>query len=190
VAWQGNAWHRRAGRNEETEEQTVSRDYSWKVGGARVDANVVGREFEAIEQRDGRLTKKAIVEAARPEDSPMHGMFEWDNDIAGEKYRENQAGFYIRALEVTVTPVGSTNGRPVTVKRTMRAFQNVAPLNRSAMENPGEYASLERVIDNPEVYAIVLARAKRELVSFREKYKNIGELKPVFAVINQIAMEG
>ena len=165
------------------------KEYTWKVGGAKVDANTVGREFEAIEARDGRLTKKAIVEAARPDDSPMHCMYEWDDKIAGEKYRESQAGFYIRTLEVTIVPIGSASGKPVIVERKVRAFQNVAPLNKNCVENPGEYVSLESAIENPETYAIVLARAKRELMTFREKYSTLKELHPVISVINQIAME-
>lgn len=165
------------------------KDYSWKVCSAKVDANTVGREFEAIEARDGRLTKKAIVDAARPVDSPMHSMYEWDDAIAGEKYRESQAGFYIRSLEVTIVQTGSTSGKPVMVERKVRAYQNVSPLNKNCMENPGEYASISSAIENPETYAIVLARAKRELLNFRDKYNTLKELQPVIAAINQIAME-
>ncbi len=65
--------------------------YSWKYGNS-FSAQMVGEQFEAIEKRDGTLTKAAIVDAARSEDSPMHGMFEWDDAVAGELYREEPGG--------------------------------------------------------------------------------------------------
>ena len=158
--------------------------YSWKYGN-RFSAQMVGEQFEAIEKRDGTLTKAAIVDAARSEDSPMHDMFEWDDAVAGELYRENQAGYYIRTLEVKIVPVGNTSGKPVT----MRGFVNVAPVDRAKPEGKGTFISTNRAIEQPDTYKIVLDRAKNELHMFREKYKDIKEMEPVFAAINQIAME-
>lgn len=160
------------------------RKYSWKYG-QQVSAQVVGEQFEAIEKRDGSLTKKAVVEAARPEDSPMHSLFEWDDAVAGELYRENQAGYYIRTLEVEIVPVGGKSGKAVT----MRGFVNVAPVMKNMPESKGTYINTQRAIQTPDTYMIVLERAKNELRMFREKYRDIKELEPVFAVINQVTME-
>lgn len=158
--------------------------YSWKYG-SRFDPNMVGEQFEAIERRDGALTKSAIVNAARSEDNPMHGMFEWDDAVAGELYRENQAGYYIRTLEVKVVPVGNANGKPVA----MRGFVNVAPVAKNMPEGKGLYINANKAIEQPDTYRIVLERAKNQLRIFREQYKSIKELEPVFAAINQIMME-
>jgi hypothetical protein len=46
-------------------------------------------------------TPEGVVEAARAETSPLHGFFEWDDNIAGEKYRLGQA----RDLIVRVGPI-------------------------------------------------------------------------------------
>ena len=160
--------------------------YSWKYGNSKIDPNMVGEQFAAIEARDGKLTKKAIVDAARPEESPMHRMFEWDDAVAGELYREDQAHGYIRSLEVKIVPVGNfTNGKAVT----MRAYVNVTPASKNATEHSGTFVNAQRAIESPDTYAIVLERAKRELMMFRDKYKDLKELSPLFAAIDQIAME-
>ena len=160
------------------------RKYSWKYG-CKASAQMVGEQFEAIEKRDGKLTKSAIVNAARSEDNPMHGMFEWDDAVAGELYRENQAGYYIRTLEVEIVPVGNTSGKAVT----MRGFVNVTPVDTKRPEVRGTFMNASRAIEQPDTYKIVLDRAKNELRMFREKYKDIKELEPVFTAINQITME-
>ena len=55
-----------------------------------------------LEDKDGRLTPEAVVEAARSEDDPMHSYFEWDDAKAGEKYRVDQARTLIRSVRVEV----------------------------------------------------------------------------------------
>ena len=162
--------------------ETINK-YSWKYGNCGgIDANMVGREFEAIERENGSITKQAIVDRARPETSPMHIMFEWNDEIAGELYRLEQAYGYIRRLEVTVVPVGQTNGKSVK----MRGYVNVAPVCNSAKELPGVFINADSAISNPETYAIVLARAKRELKTFQNKYVSFAELKPVFDAIDTV----
>lgn len=162
----------------------AKRDYSWKYGN-RFDPNMVGAQFEAIEKRDGALTKTAIVDAARSEDNPMHEMFEWNDTVAGELYRENQASYYMRTLEVHLVPVGNPNGKPVD----MRAYVNVEPVNPKAPECKGKFVNVFSAIENPDTYKIILDRAKNQLRIFREQYSNIKELEPVITAINQVMME-
>ena len=42
-------------------------------------------------RRTGPATAERLVEMARNPRSAMHGFFDWDNRIAGEKMREKQA---------------------------------------------------------------------------------------------------
>lgn len=39
----------------------------------------------------GQLTPALVVDAARDPKSVLHSLFEWDNTVAGERYREYQA---------------------------------------------------------------------------------------------------
>lgn len=45
----------------------------------------------------GRITPRALVDAARDPDSPLHSFFEWDDSEAAEKYREMQARTLLRS---------------------------------------------------------------------------------------------
>ena len=45
------------------------------------------REFQRLATEHGELTNKIVVDAARSPDSPLHGLFEWDNAKAAAAYR-------------------------------------------------------------------------------------------------------
>lgn len=59
-----------------------------------------------VEQRlaeiedEGRLTPDAVVEDARSESSPLHGLFEWDDAKAAHKQRIERARTIIRSVVV------------------------------------------------------------------------------------------
>lgn len=69
----------------------VYKKYSYKHGKTGASAQTVGETLERIEKRDGAVTKEAFLEESRPEDSPTHAMFEWNDGIAAEKYRLEQS---------------------------------------------------------------------------------------------------
>ena len=54
-------------------------------------------------QNGGKITPRMVVDAARAEDSPLHSYFEWDDEIAAEKYREMQARTLLRSVDLKVT---------------------------------------------------------------------------------------
>jgi hypothetical protein len=63
---------------------------------------------EIADANAGDLTADAVVEAARPKDSPLHGFFEWDNRQAADSYRLTQARTLIRKVRIevgTLTPI-------------------------------------------------------------------------------------
>jgi hypothetical protein len=55
-----------------------------------------------LESEDGRLLPADVVNAARDEDSVLHSHFQWNDTIAGEKYRLSQARQLIRLVRVDV----------------------------------------------------------------------------------------
>jgi len=59
------------------------------------------RELQKIALKgQGILTPQAFVDAARPEKAVLHGLFEWDDKLAGEQYRLGQARAIISWVEV------------------------------------------------------------------------------------------
>lgn len=86
----------------------MNREYSWREGMPRpkVEASVFGAEVEAIDREKGGVIPEDIVEHARSPNSPLHPAFEWDDAKAGDNWRREQAGAYLRGLVVTRVKVG------------------------------------------------------------------------------------
>lgn len=62
--------------------------------------NELKRIYKANE--DGKLMPEEVVEAARHPDSPLHSKFEWDDSVAAENYRLNQARTLIVRFKVQI----------------------------------------------------------------------------------------
>lgn len=54
-------------------------------------------------ERDGKLTPKGVVAAARDPAHPLHSYFEWDDAQAAAAYREDQARQLIRSVNIQIT---------------------------------------------------------------------------------------
>lgn len=60
------------------------------------------KALQEIERANGALTPQAVVDAARRRSHPLHDYFEWNNEVAGEKYRLEQARALIRSVRVVI----------------------------------------------------------------------------------------
>lgn len=122
----------------------------------------VKQQLEDIYAAHGELTPKLLVDTARPDDHPLHDRFEWDNTVAGEKYREEQARGLIRTVRV-VEVHGDTDVTSV------RAFHSVP---RPAGQT---YVPLDEVIADPFTRTIVLKAAEREWRRVFSRNKHLAE---------------
>ena len=59
--------------------------------------DVVDRVLEDIEKRYGEVSNEVLEREAADLEHPLHSWFEWDDSIAGRKYRLEQAARIIRA---------------------------------------------------------------------------------------------
>ena len=82
----------------------------------------------------GDLTPDAVVKSAKDPRSPLHGAFEWNDKVAGHKYRLQQARALIRDVHTTVV----VHGRRVVVPtyahdpaRTEQGYKAVAKIKSS-----------------------------------------------------------
>lgn len=141
----------------------------WKFSGYyKQDPEKVKQEIDKLGES---FTMHDIVDMARGEDHFMHDMFEWDDSIAGEKYREQQAGLIVRMLvfrdEETEKPT------PV------RVFY-------SASDEPRKYSPTTVIIRQPDAYKTLLEQALIELRAFQRKYSSLSELSDVFDAIDAL----
>lgn len=92
--------------------------YVWREGhqyGA--DANAVGREIERVGKRLGKevdgLSAEDVVEAARVESSPLHGLFTWDDSEAAEEWRKYEARGVMRSIRIVKTDETGAESRSI-----------------------------------------------------------------------------
>ena len=142
--------------------------FQWKQGARiKADAQQAGILCSKLET-EGRLTAKALLDESRAEGSPLHDEFEWNDGIAAEKYRENQARHIINCL-VTVHESASPT----------RSCFNIEC-------KTAEYRSVTAIMQNSESRDQLLSLALRELDAFKQKFSSLSELAAVFAAIEEI----
>ena len=147
--------------------------YAWKTPFFKTDANIAGAVCKGLEESVG-LTAKTLLDASRPEGAPLHDEFEWRDEVAAEKFREQQARVMISNL-VIVTVSGET------VEPT-RAFFTLTE-SKKANNN---YHNVIDVMQSKEGRSVLLGIAMRELKSFRAKYNGLEEFAKVIAAIDEL----
>lgn len=124
----------------------------------KADANAAGQLFERLEQQ-GRLTAAAVVDASRPEDAPLHNEFEWDDSVAAEEYRKEQARHIIRSIRI----VSGENQEP------KRIYFNI-------VQTSPVYKSTATILRSADDTALLLEKALNDLEAWQNRYKEVKEL--------------
>lgn len=148
--------------------------YEWKSGfHHKVKPEVAGAVFEELEKEKG-LTAQTLVDASRPEDAPLHREFEWEDSIAAEKYREQQARVLIAHLTVRMEEVKEA---PPT-----RAYV-------SLKDDTSKYEHIATVLADTKKTDALFDVAMKELIAFKTKYANLKQFAEVFAAIDKLGAE-
>jgi len=116
-----------------------------------------------------------IIEDAREADSPLNNYFEWDDAVAAQESRFQQARTLIRLLEFNFA-VDHT-------EIVVRSFQNV----RIEVQDRKEsfYVPTYVAMENPEMRTYTLATALRDFERLRRKYAGYSELGGIFQAIDE-----
>lgn len=148
--------------------------YGWRPGSrVNLDPQKAGEALNRLEKaHNGLLEPEMVVEAARPEDSPLHPHFEWDDTKAAGLYRVDQARELIRAVTIDIS---HSNIEP----RTIRAFVNLE------VDGQQGYMSTPRAMSDVDLRKQVLARAFAELEAWRARHAELSELARVFSAIDE-----
>lgn len=125
-------------------------------------------------EANGELTAPMVLDSARPDDAPLHGYFQWDDALAAEEYRLDQARALIRRVTFIVAPQDDAPSGIV------REFQTVTDV--SGGEPRRVY---KRVTDlSDEERKEVLERMRRSIASLVSTYRNYSEF---WQVIRELA---
>ena len=136
-------------------------------------AQPAGEIMAQLEQK-GELTGQALVDASRDVDAPIHDYFEWDDSVAAESFRVEQARYLIRSICVEIEPADSEPPEKVKV------FYNVE-------QSDSNYHSIETIVQSEDLSAKLYKTAVRELKAFQVRYAVIADhLQNVFDEIDAL----
>lgn len=141
----------------------------WKINGIfKADAQKVADEIIAIGEE---ATPAQILEKARNEETELHKCFTWDDSVAAEKYRLQEARTVVRLL---VIEREEDDPEPV------RQFFKVSN------DHDVGYKQTILIVRDQDEYKALLRQAKAELTMFKNKYKTLTELEGVFEAIDKL----
>lgn len=126
-------------------------------GFSKKDAEIIGPELTRLADT-GQSSPKEIVEAARPDDAPLHRYFEWNDAVAAEAHRRFQARQMSRGIIVVVpTSKGAVE---------VPAFYSVA----TDEDEERAYLPVQSVLEDPDLVRRQLLRFQRDITRIRDEY--------------------
>lgn len=131
----------------------------------KADAQRVADEILSIGEKS---TPQQILDKARDPTTELHRCFEWDDSVAAEKYRLQQARKIVCNLVIQET------------------IQDKKPPIRFMLQtkNGNGYQPTQIIFRDVDKYQELLASVLRDLVAIRNKHSNLTELEEVFSAID------
>lgn len=174
-------------------------EYRFKKGSVhKVSAEVAGRVCQELSDTPEGLTPKRLVDASRAPDAPMHNEFEWDDTVAGEKYREEQARKVIQHIVVVTT--NSDNVRKVRLELATQPGEQAEGFSEESDNNEEEtqdrayvstgerttkYVPIVCALSNEEWRKNLLSAARKDIEIFINKYHRLKELANIIDDMNR-----
>lgn len=135
-------------------------------------------------RHDGRISPRLLLDEVRADPTcPFREEFEWDAEVAHEKYLLAQAAGIIRRWKGVIVRVEAQSKR-LEVQVTRRV-QSPSGQRGKGKES---YELIENIMSDSEKRADLLRTVSRELMAYRKRYAKLAELADVWYAID-IAFE-
>lgn len=139
----------------------------WKIKGLyKASAEKV---YSEIKELGESFSPADIVEAAKDKNSELHKCFTWNDTVAAEKWRKQEARVLTANLVIKVETSDKKTVNVRVVESTSTGYSPTAVVVKSKTD-----------------YADLLARAKAELQTFKVKYSVVEELQNIFEAIDEL----
>lgn len=136
----------------------------------KADAHKVALELESIgynNNTDEFNTQEMVDFARNNPNSEMYNLFEWNDAIAAEQYRNQQARNILRFLKITVINEETKTKEPTLTRYFI-----------STGKQDGTYKKTEVVFHSPTDADKVLENMRRDAENFINRYKIYSDLNP------------
>lgn len=121
-------------------------------------------QLQTIYDTHRTLTPGIVVDEARDPEHPLHNRFEWDDSVAGEKWRHHQAHELITSVKITYKAPGGQH-------REIRQFHAIRK------ETGHVYEPTEEVLRDEVMTKILMADMEREWRSLKKRYDQFAEFR-------------
>lgn len=139
---------------------------------SKADAHKVALELEGIgynNNNDEFRTQDMVDFARNNPTSELYKLFEWNDAIAAEAYRNKQAGDILRFLKVTI--IKEDEETPVEEITRIRYFINTG-------KNDGTYKKTDVIFQNASEADRIMENMKRDAENFINRYQIYAHLNP------------
>ena len=153
----------------------------WKSGSQwKCKADVAHAEIEKLRDANGgKVHPEHVVETAKKKHNPLHNDFEWDDAVAANEHRKETARCMLRSFVIVREDVKTD--RPQRVYEVTNDVANSEPNRRPKKA----YSSIDDIMKDPDTRAELLGRALRELITLRNRYRDLQELAVVIRAIDE-----
>lgn len=144
------------------------------------EARVLGPAVERLaEEKGGSVTSGDLLEAARPEESPFHKHFTWDNLAAAEAFRLHQANVLLGAIHVRIVDEQDSSQvlRDAPVVLSIPAPARAAYEDQAGVQhNLRSYTLTSLLEDRPDQQKLALEDAERMLLAATRRLRKLKDL--------------
>lgn len=150
-------------------------NFKWRATYYKCKAEQAAKVFAQIEKENGNITPQLIVDHARPEKSPLHDDFTWQNKTAAERWRKHEARMMIASLVRVRIKDSKEDGRE------HRAFVSI----KQKDEDKG-YLNIDSAMEDQELSPKILNGALNRAQYWLDEYwafREIDEMKKPYKYI-------
>lgn len=138
----------------------------------------VGNELNRIYQANGSLTPASVVDESREPTAFLHSAFEWDDAVAAEGYRENQARQIVRSVVLVAEP---EKGEQAPI---IRAFVSLSAPDAGPAART--YKPVIEAMSDPASADEVKRRLRHELLALRRRYMDLLDIEQMLDVAHEV----
>jgi len=153
----------------------VFRDRPITIKG-KADAQKIGEALDKVKQATpGRCNSRTFLNAARDKSNYLHRHLEWNDKVAGEKYRLQQ----IRELVACIDIVDTSSKEP----KQLPAFI-------SLIERQGRgYYTTREVLDSATLQDIALRQAETDLAAYEKRLVQFADICSAIRAARELIAE-
>jgi len=147
--------------------------FSFSSGGAfgfrnaaKANAEVLGRELLRLSKITAELKPKHVLDAAKDPKNPLHRHITWDDQVAADRYRRDEARSIIRCVDIRDDQLDVP---------AHRMFFSIADKGRA-------YRRLDEILDSRHLQTLLLEQAEKDLRNAEERVR---ELKDVCNMVRR-----